>query len=143
MVLHLQPIADKIKLKLSSWKATLLTMADRVQLVNLVIQSMLSYSISVYSWPTSLLKDLEKYIRNFIWSGNSDKRKLVTVSWKKICRPLDQGGLNIRSLCGLNNATNLQLWWSMLHSQKPWALLLKDRFIRAKTTIGHYIFSSI
>ncbi|MCI27995.1 RNA-directed DNA polymerase (Reverse transcriptase), partial [Trifolium medium] len=32
-VFHLQPIADKIKMKLSAWKASLLSMAGRVQLV--------------------------------------------------------------------------------------------------------------
>ncbi|PNX99831.1 ribonuclease H, partial [Trifolium pratense] len=63
---HLQPVADKIKLKLSAWKAALLSIAGRVQLV-----------------------------RNFIWSGDIDKRKLVTTSWQKICRPYSQEQLHI------------------------------------------------
>ncbi|GAU46322.1 hypothetical protein TSUD_401930 [Trifolium subterraneum] len=84
---HLQPVADKIKLKLSAWKASLLSIAGRVQLVRSVIQSMLSYSITLYSWPVALLKDIEKCIRNFIWSRDIDKRKLVTISWQEICRP--------------------------------------------------------
>ncbi|GAU51938.1 hypothetical protein TSUD_417200 [Trifolium subterraneum] len=79
----LQPLADKIHAKLSAWKASLLTMAGRVQLVRAVIQSMLTYSITLYSWPISLLKDLETNVRNFVWSGDVEKRKLVTVSWKK------------------------------------------------------------
>jgi hypothetical protein len=105
----LQPIADRNKLKLSAWKTSLLSIAGRVQLVRSVIQSMLTYSISIYSWPSSLLKDLEKCIRNFIWSGDIEKRKLVTISWKKLCRPMDQGGLNLRSLISLNTASNLKL----------------------------------
>jgi hypothetical protein len=79
-VIHLQPIADRIKLKLSAWKASLLSIAGRVQLVRSVMQSMLIYSISIYSWPVTLLKDMEKCFRNFIWSGDIEKRKLVTVS---------------------------------------------------------------
>jgi mannosylglycoprotein endo-beta-mannosidase len=79
----LQPIADRIKLKLSAWKASLLSIAGRVQLVRSVVQSMLTYNISIYSWPVSLLKELEKCIRNFIWSGDIATRKLVTISWKK------------------------------------------------------------
>jgi hypothetical protein len=69
-VCHLQPLADKIKLKLSAWKASLLSIAGRVQLVRSVVQSMLIYSISIYSWPESLLTDIEKSMRNFIWSGD-------------------------------------------------------------------------
>jgi ribonuclease HI len=142
-VLHLQPIADKIKLKLSAWKASLLSIAGRIQLIKSVIQSMLTYSISLYSWPVSLLKDLERCIRNFIWSGDIEKRKLVTISWKKICRPLAQGGLNIRSLIHLNKASNLKLCWNMVNSHTSWALLLKDRVFRKGKTIQHHIFSSI
>jgi hypothetical protein len=59
-VCHLQPLADKIKLKLASWKASLLTMAGRVQLVKAVIQSMMIYSITLYSWPSSVIKEVEK-----------------------------------------------------------------------------------
>jgi hypothetical protein len=140
---YLQPFADKIKNKLSAWKASLLTIAGRVQLVRSVIQSMLIYSISLYSWPISLLKDIEKAIRNFIWSGDIDKRKLVTVAWKKVCRPYSQGGLNIRSLIMLNKATNLKLCWTIFTSKCSWAKLLRDRVLRGNNIFQHHIFSSI
>ncbi|GAU27921.1 hypothetical protein TSUD_160160 [Trifolium subterraneum] len=140
---HLQPVADKIKLKLSAWKASLLSIAGRVQLVRSVIQSMLIYSITLYSWPVALLKDIEKCIRNFVWSGDIDKRKLVTISWQKICRPYSQGGLNIISLIKLNAATNLKLCWTLITSQDSWAKLLKDRVIRGRRIIQHHIYSSI
>jgi len=65
-VRHLQPVADKIMMKLSTWKASLLTMAGRVQLARSVIQSMMMYTISLYSWPVSLIKQVEKSVRNFI-----------------------------------------------------------------------------
>jgi hypothetical protein len=142
-VCHLQPIADRIKLKLSAWKASLLSIAGRVQLVKFVIQSMMIYSISLYSWPISLIKEVEKNIRNFIWSGDPDKRKLVTVSWKKLCRPFAQGGLGLRSLTSLNSASNLRLCWSLLNSNCSWASLLKDRVIRGNKIIHHHISSSI
>lgn len=106
---HLQHIADKVKSKMSAWKASLLSIAGRVQLVKSIIQSMLIHTLSVYDWPMPLIKDLEKSIRNFIWSGSIDKRKLVTVAWKKICKPTAQGGLGIRSLQKLNQAANLKL----------------------------------
>lgn len=104
---------------------------------------MLMYSMSIYSWPRSLIKDVEKWIRNLIWSGDVEKRKLVTVSWKKICRPLSQGGLNLRSLKNLNTSTNLNLIWKTLHSQEDWALLLKDRVFRNLKPIKHHIYSSL
>jgi hypothetical protein len=67
-------LADRVKIKLASWKAYLLSMAGKVQLVKSVIFSMLLHSITIYAWPVSLIKDIEKWLRNFIWSGNVDKR---------------------------------------------------------------------
>lgn len=139
----LLPIADKIKSKLGAWKASLLSIAGRVQLVKSVIQGMLIHSIAVYNWPISLLKDLEKWIRNFIWSGDVNKRKLVTVSWNKCCKPISQGGLGIRSLISLNEASNLKLCWDIRNSNESWATLLRSRVIRNRRPISHHIYSSI
>jgi len=69
--------------------------------------------------------------------------KLVSVSWKKICRPLSQGRLNLKSLINLNQATNLKLCWNLVNSQKSWAVLLRDRVLRNKQPIKHHIFSSL
>jgi hypothetical protein len=47
-VIHFQAIADKIRIKLSSWKGSLLSIMGRVQLVKSVIHGMLVYSFHVY-----------------------------------------------------------------------------------------------
>lgn len=140
---YFQPIADRIKVKLSAWKASLLSIAGRVQLVKSVVQSMLIHTMTVYSWPISLLREIEKWIKNFIWSGDINKRKLVTVAWKKMCADLDEGGLGIRSLIKLNEATNLKMCWDLLRSKEQWAHLLRSRVLRTSTCIRHHIFSSI
>ena len=140
---HLQPIVDKVKAKMSAWKASLLSIAGRVQLVKSIIQSMLIHTITVYDWPMSLIKDLEKAIRNFIWSGCIDKRKLVVVAWKKICKPTDQGGLGIRSLKKLNQAANLKLCWDLFHKKEDWSELLVSRVMTRRRVISHHIASSL
>lgn len=106
---QLQPIADKILCKLASWKSSLLSIMGRVELVKSAIQSILLYSFQVYAWPISLLKLLDKSIRNFIWAGHFSTSKLVTVAWKTVCSPLVEGGLGIKSLQVLNKAALLKL----------------------------------
>jgi len=107
--IHLQAIADNIKARFSAWKASLLSIAGRVLLVQSVIQGMLIHSLSRYSWPTALFKEIESWCRNFVWSGNTAMRKLVTISWSKSCRPLSQGGIGLRSLITLNDVANMKL----------------------------------
>lgn len=49
--LNIRAIMDKVKVKLASWKGSMLTIMGRVHLVNLVISSMFVYSFYVYLWP--------------------------------------------------------------------------------------------
>jgi len=140
---YFQPIADKFKLKLASWKASLLSMEGRVQLVKSVAQSMLIHCISIYSWPVSLIKDLERCMRNFIWSGDMNQKKLVTVSWHKVCTPTKEGGLGIRNISFINEAGNLKLCWESCQLDLQWTTFLRSRVMRNHTPITHHISSSI
>jgi len=55
----LQPLVDKVKLKLASWKGKSLSMMGRIQLVNTVNTGFLAYSFNMYKWHVSLLKQVE------------------------------------------------------------------------------------
>lgn len=140
---YFQPIADRVRIKLASWKASLLSIAGRVQLVKSVVQSMLIHTMSIYSWPIKILREIEKWIKNFIWSGDVIKRKMVTVAWKKVCTNYDEGGLGTKSLVCLNEASNLKLCWNMLQSEEKWACILRNRILRRTGCINHHISSSI
>jgi hypothetical protein len=141
--IYFQPIADRIRSKLANWKASLLSIAGRVQLVKSVVQSMLIHTMSIYSWPIKLIKQIEKWIKNFIWSGDTTKRKLITVAWKKVCCDLDEGGLGIQSIICLNEASNLRLCWNLLQSEEQWAIVLRSRVIRKNECIKYHIYSSL
>jgi len=104
---------------------------------------MLLHTINIYSWPVSLLRDIERWMKFFIWSGDINKRKLVTVAWKKVCATFEEGGLNVRSLIALNEATNIKLCWDLLQSQEQWAQMIRSRVLRGNNCIRHHVFSSI
>lgn len=95
-IIHFRAITDTIRLKLYALKVSLLFIAGRVQLVKSVNQSMLLHTILIYFWPVALIKESERWIMNFIWSGDVMQRKLVTVSWAKCCQPL-----SLRSISGI------------------------------------------
>ncbi|XP_019447270.1 PREDICTED: uncharacterized protein LOC109350495 [Lupinus angustifolius] len=129
--IHLQRIADKITNKLATWKGMLLSIMGRIELVRSVIQSMLLYSFKIYAWPTSLLKHIDNCIRNFVWSGNIEDRKLVTVAWKNVCLPFKDGGLGLRSLKKINHAALLKLAWEMISFNHEWAIFFRDRYFKS------------
>jgi len=75
-----QPLADKVKSKLASWKGKCLSMIGHVQIVNSVIFDIMSYNLHIYKWPINLLKEVNKWVRNFIWTNDVLKTGLVTIS---------------------------------------------------------------
>lgn len=140
---HLLPITDKIKDKLGSWKGVLLSIMGRVQLVKFVIQGSLLYCFQVYYWPASLLKKVDSWLRNFIWSGEVSTRKLVTVAWSKMCAPFNEGGLGIRPIKLLNDDAALKLCWNFFSSDSHWAKFLRARFLRNNRPRSSFVKSSI
>jgi hypothetical protein len=65
------------------------------------------------------------------------------MAWHKVCTPLNDGGLGIKSLSKLNEATNLKLCWELLQSNMQWAKFLRHRVLKGSTPISYHIFSSI
>lgn len=114
---------------LSAWRASLLSMVGGLILNKTIIHRMLHHCLLVYSWPSSLLKHIER------WSGDINKRKLVTVWWNTWCKPTSKGGLGIRSLRILNEASNLK--------QCGEATLLRSRVLRNGRHISYHMFSSL
>lgn len=139
----LQPIADRIKSKLAAWKASLLSIAGRVQLVKTIIHGMMLYSFLGDTWPISLIKKVDRWIRNYIWSGDVDHKKLVRISRHKACRPEDEGGLGLRSLRDVNKAAALKLCWDFTQSSNHWACLLRARVLRNNSHIPGHVSSSV
>lgn len=84
---------DKVVSKLASWKGSMLIMVGRLQLIKSVIQGMLVHNIMVYKWPKSSLNRIVMHVRNFFWSGDGQRRKIVTVAWKNMCCSRVERGL--------------------------------------------------
>jgi len=128
----LLPLADKVKLKLASWKGKSLSIMGRIQLANMVITIILAYNFNLNKWPVSLLKQVKQWCRNFIWTGDILKKGITTVNWATICSSLENGGLKIINLHHENNAYLLKLAWNFSYNNRSWSLLLKARVLKSK-----------
>ena len=115
-------------------------MAGRGCLINSVITSMFIHSFMIYKWPKNLLADLNSKIRNFLWTGSIDKRKLITASWNDCCVPIKEGGLGIKNLSSLNKALLRKLTWKIMTSDSFVFTFFRDRFSR-HTNRGFYTYA--
>jgi hypothetical protein len=67
----------------------------------------------------------------------------VSVSWHKVCKPTDEGGLGLGSLIKLNEASILKLGWELINSNEPWAISPRNRALNDRKPVKYHIFSSI
>ncbi|KAL4192901.1 hypothetical protein AMTRI_Chr06g174290 [Amborella trichopoda] len=60
-------------------------------------------------------------MRNFIWIGNHELSKRITVSWDKVCKPINGGGLGLRRLKDVNFSILMKLAWNVFYKKAIWS----------------------
>ncbi|KAL8511003.1 hypothetical protein ACS0TY_017723 [Phlomoides rotata] len=118
-------------------------MAGRICLVNSIVNiaSFLVHSMLVYRWPCSLLDQIERAMRNYIWTGNVDKAGFYTVSWAKACASKDEGCLGIRSIKLMNEAFLHKLAWTVLTDNEAAMGFVRARFWKGSVARAHILSS--
>lgn len=80
----------------------------------MVIGSSMVHGMMIFQWPASLIKVVEMAMRNFLWTGDVNKRDCITVAWAWVRSPMEEGGLGIKSLKMENHAFLYRLAWDIL-----------------------------
>ena len=68
-------VKEQIWEKMQGWKEKLLSQAGKEVMIKAVIQSIPTYSMSVFKLPVSLCKEIETMIQQFWW-GQGDSKKI-------------------------------------------------------------------
>nr|KYP71142.1 Putative ribonuclease H protein At1g65750 family [Cajanus cajan] len=124
-----QPVVLSFKKKLSSWRASTLSMAGRICLINSVLTSLPLYIMSFYRMPKMVTKQLTSIQRNFLWGGKLDEKRMAWVSWEKICRPKKEGGLGIKKLDAFNEALLAKWRWGLFQQpESMWGRILLSKY---------------
>ncbi|GKE23085.1 hypothetical protein Tco_1434597 [Tanacetum coccineum] len=95
-------LIDHFCSRLSTWKASLLSIGGRLTLIKSVLESLGIYYLSIFRAPESVLNDWERIRSNFFWGGNQDGKKMTWVKGSIILNSYDNRGLNIGSLKAFN-----------------------------------------
>ncbi|XP_026419654.1 uncharacterized protein LOC113315607 [Papaver somniferum] len=121
---HVWGIVKQLQSYLAGWKGKMLAFQERL----IFFCSIPVYNMSIYRCPRSVLKECEKIIRNFLWSGDPNVRKLITLKWDNVCSPLEEGGLGIKRLDIINRALLMNLAWNVQQGEDEWTLFLQAKF---------------
>ncbi|GLT59703.1 hypothetical protein SLA2020_325080 [Shorea laevis] len=83
--------------------------------------------MSFYLLPKSVIGEIDKIRRRFLWGGTSELKKVAWVAWKNVCLSKLDGGLGIKNLLGFNISL-LGKWWGRLITEKGglWRRVLSE-----------------
>lgn len=107
-------VLDKMRKKLSGWKAHSLSFAGRITLAQSTLCNIPGYILQTAPIPAAVCDEAEKLCRDFIWGTTANSRKCHLIGWDIICKPKEEGGLGFRNLMVLNKAYMLKLGWQLL-----------------------------
>ena len=87
-------ISNKVKKILQAWYNRGLTLIGKVQVVNTLIASLFVYKMMVLPQiPTSIVKNIDNVIRDFLWNGKKAK-----IAYSILQNPKEAGGLKLVNL---------------------------------------------
>ena len=122
-------VVEKVQAKLSSWKGKLLSPAGRVVLVQSVTSAIPAYYMQNVALPSRICTKLDKINRDFLWGSTDEKKKMHMVSWEKVCRPKNLGGLGLYATKSRNIALLAKLNWRVMEeSDSLWAKTLVSKY---------------
>ena len=120
---------EKVQAKLSSWKAKLLSPAGRVILVQFVTFAIPAYYMQNVTLPIRICSNLDKMNKDFLWGSTNERKKMHMISWDKVCRPKDLGGLGLYSTRSRNLALLAKLnWRAMEEPDSLWVKTLSAKY---------------
>lgn len=81
-------------------------------MVNAVLGAVPTYWLSMSNIPVEVRKKLESIRSNWIWNGTQvEQKKYHLVSWGKVSRRQELGGLGILNFFEMNHTLLGKWWW--------------------------------
>lgn len=128
------PLLEKNRKKLAVWKGSTISISGRLTLINSSLSSAFIYHMSMYLFPKTVVKELDKQRRMFFWQGSGTKRKYHLVRWEIICQSKKKVGIGIKDIGKMNISLLCKWWWKLETEDGLWQRIVKAKYMRNNTT---------
>lgn len=82
------------------------------------------YLLQVLKPPDTVIKLIESIMAKFLWGTSNSTKGIHWTRWKNVCLPVNEGGLNIRSLKDMCSEFAAKLWFKFREMNSLWANFL-------------------
>jgi hypothetical protein len=126
---HYAPLMDRVERQLTGI-SSMLTHAGRLQLVNSVLSSLLTFTMCYVMVPIEVLEFVDNARRSCMWrNSKSNGKNKPMVGWRKCTRPKKKGGLGIIRLRSQNEALLIKHLNKFYNKEDiPWVQLIWNTY---------------
>ncbi|MCH83709.1 reverse transcriptase-like protein [Trifolium medium] len=107
-------MGDRVWKKLKGWKEKCLSQAGKEILIKSIVQAISNYIMSCYKLPDGCCKEVEYMAARFWWGSNDDARKLHWMSWDRLAKAKNRGGMGFRSFKDFNKTLLGKHSWRLM-----------------------------
>lgn len=111
----------------------------RITLAKSTVTTLASYTMQTAKLPRNVCDTIDKKTRRFVWGGDEEKRKIHLLSWECLQKPMDQGGLALRSARQTNAAFLTKLGWRVLTEPNAlWSRVLRSKYCKGRCDLDMF-----
>lgn len=96
-----------------------------------MLQGSYIYWAVIFGLLGKIKQQVESLCARFLWGGPDLTKKIHLLSWETICKPLEEGGLNIRRVKEMNRAGVLKhIWRIVTNKESLWVKWVHARYLK-------------
>ncbi|XP_059066510.1 uncharacterized protein LOC131857802 [Cryptomeria japonica] len=104
-------------------------------MIKSVLAAIPIYNMSCFKMSFAVGKSLNNLLKNFVWEGAKDNKKIPLINWDTLCLMKEDGGASLRKMELQNSALDAKLSWKMCKEpQKIWSRLFQKKYLDSEDT---------
>lgn len=98
-----EPILDRCRKRLASWKANYLSFGGRITLTKATPSKLPIYYLSLFRSPKRVAAEIERLQKHFLWRGQQDFKPHL-IKWQIVSKDKEDDGLGLGGTLNRNTA---------------------------------------
>jgi hypothetical protein len=122
-------LKERVWRRIQSWKEKALSWAGKEVLIKAVAQAIPTFVMGCFDLTKDVCDQISTVIARYWWSNQDEDNKIHWISWEKLIKPKEEGGLGFRDIHTFNMAMLAKQGWRLIHNPDSLcAQVLRDKY---------------